>query len=70
MFNVITPAARRRRSSSFAALPRDAANARLPAKPSLSALDPSLWWVHALRRTVWHWRRRTARRGTASLVWC
>jgi hypothetical protein len=69
MFDARTPTARRLRSG-FAALPHEAANARLPAKPRLSALDPSLWWVHALRRTVWHWQRSATRRGTAALVWC
>lgn len=56
--------------SRFAALPRDGAHPRLPAKPRLTPLDPSLWWVHALRRTVWRWSRRATRRGTATLVWC
>ena len=54
----------------FAALPRAAAFPRLPAKPRLNALDPSLWWVQALRRTLWRWQRGRTPRALAALVWC
>jgi hypothetical protein len=57
-------------SHPFSALPRADAWARLPAKPRLNTLDPSLWWVHALRRTVWRWQRRRSPRTAATLVWC
>jgi hypothetical protein len=58
------------RPAAFAALPQAAAFPRLPARPRLSPLEASLWWVHAMRRTLWRWQRRQAQRGTAPLLWC
>jgi hypothetical protein len=54
----------------FAALPAPAAAPRLPGKPRLDSLGPSLWLTSALRRTVWRWQRRMPARGNSSLVWC